>query len=68
MTQRPDVDQAQLEQMLRRSSLATACACCPAGTRRTTRRVADGQLEVRCVGCGSVLGTAPPASAPGDLP
>ncbi|MBK8410177.1 MAG: hypothetical protein IPL19_19650 [Sandaracinaceae bacterium] len=68
MTQRPDVDHALLGQMIRESAAATACPRCRVSTRRTTRRTADGQLEVRCAGCGSVLTTASPASAPGDLP
>lgn len=70
MTRRPNVDQAQLEQMLREAGAATACPRCPAGTRRTTRRAADGQLEVRCVGCGRLLPVAPDPSghAPRDLP
>lgn len=70
MTQRLDVDHAQLERMLREASAARACGRCPAGTRRTTRRAADGRLEVRCVGCGSLLPVAPDPSghAPRDLP
>jgi hypothetical protein len=68
MTQRPDVDHTLLEQMIRESSAATACPRCRVGTRRTTRRTADGQVDVRCVGCGRVLSSAAPAGAPGDLP
>ena len=55
MTERPHVDEAQLEEMLRASAVANACPSCPEGTRRTTRRCADGSLDVRCVGCGAKL-------------
>jgi|JI6StandDraft_1071083.scaffolds.fasta_scaffold628879_2 hypothetical protein len=70
MTQRPHADPAPLEHMLRQAAAAAACVRCPARTRRTTRRAADGQLEVRCAGCGSLLPVAlrPREHAPGDLP
>mgnify|MGYP000968328780 CR=1 FL=1 len=59
MTHRPDVDQPQLDHMLRQAAAAVACPGCPAKTRRTTRRAADGHLEVCCVGCGGQLVVPP---------
>ena len=45
MTHRPDVDQPQLDHMLRQAAAAVACPGCPAKTRRTTRRAADDTVR-----------------------
>lgn len=70
MTQRPHVDQPQLEQMLRLAAAAGVCPRCPAHTRRTSRRTAENRLEVRCAGCGAELAVAAEQSPepPRDLP
>ncbi|MEZ4327808.1 MAG: hypothetical protein R3B40_21495 [Polyangiales bacterium] len=55
VTQRPDVDVVALEEMVRRARAVVACPRCPGERRRTTRRLAGGELEVCCAACGGVL-------------